>query len=234
MSSYQMIYQEINKKFGEIIESSLKAPNDEKHARLESFFEDYSKWIDEVSGENEKIIFEEANSEYRTMLLFLCMGLYKNAYMSLRGYFELTLFGVQISTSDFEYRLWKRGRKDIHWSEITDVEKGIFSKQYVETYNELLLPEKDQMSSLAKELYRNCSEYIHSGYKIINGDADVAFEQGTFDTFCNQVNQINRIITYAFCVRYAESLQDSAVKESLQECIFEQLTDISAIHSLLQ
>lgn len=234
MSSYQEIYKEINKKFGEIIETSLTPANDEKHAKLEAFFEDYTKWITVVAGNNEKIIYEEANSEYRTMLLFLCMGLYKNAYMSLRGYFELSLFGVMISTSDLDFRLWKRGLKDVHWSEITDVEKGIFSRQYVETYNERLVNEKDNINTLARELYRNCSEYIHNGYKIINAGADIAFEKRVFEDFCNQVNQINRIITYAFCVRYAESLQTSEVKEEMHESILEQLTDISAIHKILQ
>lgn len=234
MSLYQGKYKEINNKFGEIIEISLTTPNDEKHAKLEAFFGDYAKWISVVKDSNEKIIYEEAKSEYRTMLLFMCMGLYKNAYMSLRGYFELTLFGVLISTSDLDFRLWKQGLKDIHWSEITNQEHGIFSKRYIEIYNEMLLQEKDNISGLAKELYRNCSEYIHGGYKIINEDVDISFDQKIFDNLCNQVNQANRVITYAFCVRYGEDLQKSEVKEELHESILEQLADISAIHILLQ
>lgn len=234
MSTYQEIYKEINKKFGDVIEISLVGENERKCARLEAYYDDYLKWIENASGENEKVIYEEAISEYRTMLLFLCMGLYKNAYMSLRGYLELTLFGIQLSSSDFEYRLWKRGIKDVHWSEITDVEKGIFSKQYVETYNKLLMDERENVNLLAKEQYRNCSEYIHSGYKVISKDADVAFEQETFDAFCGSVNQINRIITYAFCIRYSEKILETEVKEQLQDTILEQLNDVRAVHIFLQ
>lgn len=234
MSTYQEIYREINKKFGDIIEISLVGENEKKCARMEAYYDDYLKWIENASGENEKVIYEEAISEYRTMLLFLCMGLYKNAYMSLRGYLELTLFGVQLSSSDFEYRLWKRGIKDVHWCEITDNEKGIFSKQYVETYNKLLMDERENVNLLAKEQYRNCSEYIHSGYKVINKDTDVAFEQDTFDAFCGSVKQINRIITYAFCVRYSEKVLDAEVKEQLQDTILEQLNDVRSVHIFLQ
>lgn len=234
MNLYQCKYENINKKFGEIIATSLKSPNDEKHAKLESFFTDYSRWIAVVKDHNEGIIYEEAYSEYRTMLLFLCMGLYKNAYMSLRGYFELTLFGVLISTSDLDFRLWKQGKKDVHWSEVTNDENGIFSKKFIGIYNELFLPERDNANILARELYRNCSEYIHSGYKIINEDSDITFDQNTYDNFCHNVSQINRIITFAFCVRYKEDLLKAEVKEELYESIIEQLPDISAVHSLLR
>jgi hypothetical protein len=234
MNTYQNKYKNINIKFGEIIEQSLKPSNDEKHANLETFFCDYKKWISIIESQNEKIIYEEANSEYKIMLLFLCMGLYKNAYMSLRGYFELTLFGVLISTSDLDFRLWRRGLKDVHWSEITDMEKGIFSKTFVETYNVLLLQDREKINILAKELYRNCSEYIHSGYKIINEECDICFNQEIYDSFCNQVNQINRIITYAFCVRYYDDLKKSENIEELYDSIVEQLTDIKNVHALLR
>uniref|UniRef100_UPI004026222F hypothetical protein n=1 Tax=Roseburia faecis TaxID=301302 RepID=UPI004026222F len=234
MSSYQEIYKDINKKFGEIIRISLDGANEKKYANLEAYYDDYLKWVRFTSGENERLIFEEANSEYRTMLLFLCMGLYKNAYMSLRGYLELTLFGIELSSSDFEFRLWKEGSKDVHWSEIIDCDKGIFSKQYVEAYNKTLVGEREKACQVAKEQYRKCSEYIHSGYKVIKEGIDVAFEQNTFNEFCSSVKQINRIITYVFCVRYKEKILIPEIKEQLQDSILDELSDIREVHEFLQ
>ena len=107
-------------------------------------------------------------------------------------------------------------------------------KQFVETYNELLLPERDNINTLARELYRNCSEYIHSGYKIINEELDISFDQSTYNSFCAQVNQINRIITYAFCTRYYDDLKNSESRDELHDSIIEQLPDISVVHTLLR
>lgn len=231
-TTYKELYKNINKKFGDIIDQTLTGDNASKHASIQAFYDDYKKWININANNNEKVIYEEAISEYRTMLLFLCMGLYKNAYMSLRGYFELTLFGIMVSASDFEFRLWKRGLKDIHWSEINNMDKGIFSKVFLETYNPELSEYAADMQDLAREMYRSCSEYIHSGYSIIDNDSDISFNQDMFLSFCDRVNSINRIITYAFCIRYADELTNSEVKEQMQESLLEQLADIKPIHNM--
>lgn len=229
---YKEIYKDINTKFGTIIVESLDGDNAARHARIQAFYDDYLKWIKIVSSKNEGIIYEEAISEYRTMLLFLCMGLYKNAYMSLRSYFELTLFGVMVSASDFEFRLWKRGLKDVHWSEINNPEKGIFSRVFIETYNPDLLEYASDMQELSREMYRSCSEYIHSGYSIINNDSDISFNQDKFTNICERVGSINRIISYLFCIRYADELTDAETKESMQESLLEYLADIKPIHKM--
>lgn|SRR5574344_1090324 len=234
MNSYQQMYTDINDKFGEIIKKSLFERNGEKHAKIASFFDDYSKWEEIIEGNNETIIFSEAKSEYRTMLLFLCMGLYKNAYMSLRGYFELTMFGIKISTSDLDFRLWKKGEKDVHWSEITDKEQGIFSSKYISVYNNDLDEDRDEMRQESIELYRVCSEHIHSGYTVTVKNIEVDFDQETFSKICDEVSRINRIITYSLCIRYGDVLKEHEKRDELEESILEQLPDIQAVHRFLQ
>ena len=44
MSTYQEIYKEINKKFGDVIEISLAGENERKCARLEAYYDDTINW----------------------------------------------------------------------------------------------------------------------------------------------------------------------------------------------
>lgn len=235
MNDYQNMYLTINNEFSNVIRNSLEQDtNSQKHAKIAHFYEDYENWIKLCDGENESLIYREANSEYRTMLLFMCMGLYKNAYMSLRGYFELTMFGIQISTCDLDYRLWKNGKKDVHWSEITNKDNGLFSKKYIEAYNEPLIDAKDTMLEEAICEYRTCSEYIHSGYHVASSDMKISFEQDVFDNICEDVKRINRIVTYSFCIRYGELIKKQQLQSTFVEGILEQLPDVQAIHEYLK
>ena len=56
------------------------------------------------------------------------MGMYKYAFMALRGYLELTLFGIKLSTNEFDFKLWKSEKLDVSWKQIVDEEKVLFSK----------------------------------------------------------------------------------------------------------
>ncbi len=227
MTDYRDTYIEINNQFKEIITQSLTdAGNYKKHAEIASFFDDYKRFIGLCKNEEIEVIFNEANAEYRTMLLFYCMGLYKNAYMSLRGYFELTLFGILISTSDFAFRKWKNDKKDVRWCEITG-EDGIFSTDFVEIYNNKLVSYSEEMKEDAKHLYRTCSEYIHSGYQVSVLDEKTVFNQEIFDQIYTNVKSINRIISYAFSVRYGEKMLKSENKDYYASIIDEYLPEIN-------
>ena len=95
MEKYLIQYQNINRQFGEIINESLQGNNLRMHAKAASFIEDYEAWISLINESYEAEVYKEALLEYKAMLLFWNMGLYKYSFMALRGYFELTLFGIQ-------------------------------------------------------------------------------------------------------------------------------------------
>lgn len=99
MQEYVNEYKNINSGFANIISESLKTDNVQVHAKAASFIDDFQQWIELLEDSYEVILYKEALSEYRSMLLFWCMGLYKHAFISLRSYFEATLFGVQLSAN---------------------------------------------------------------------------------------------------------------------------------------
>ena len=156
MEKYLKEYQNINEKFSGIISESLTGKNLQMHAKASRFVEDYKQWIDFLEDSYEVVIYKEALAEYQSMLLFWCMGLYKHAFISLRSYFEATMFGIQLSTNELNFRLWKSETLDLYWSQIMDDNEGIFSKKFVQAFEPLFADEAYGMKEIAKRVYREC------------------------------------------------------------------------------
>jgi TusA-related sulfurtransferase len=64
-------YTNINNEFAEIISKSLESENLQVHAKAASFLDDFQQWIDLLLDRYEVVLYKEAVSEYRSMLLFL-------------------------------------------------------------------------------------------------------------------------------------------------------------------
>ena len=91
MNTHKDIYINIGKRLESIIEESFsKKENEILFSKIAAFHDDYEHWINLVKDNNEALIYTEALTNYKMMLLFISEGLYKNAYMLLRGYLEFT------------------------------------------------------------------------------------------------------------------------------------------------
>lgn len=208
MQEYVNEYKNINSGFANIISESLKTDNVQVHAKLTSFIDDFQQWIELLEDSYEVILYKEALSEYRSMLLFWCMGLYKHAFISLRSYFEATLFGVQLSANEWKFRLWKNGSLDLYWSQITNENDGIFSSKFVDAFSPLFCKEATGMRRIAIEVYRECSEFIHNNYGATTSLPDATqFDQKIFSLIADKVESINQVIIFVLTMRYMERIQ---------------------------
>ena len=233
MQDYLNQYKDINKQFGLVIEESLNDSNLQKHAKVANFIEDYETWISLIGNSYEAIIYKEAISEYSAMLLFWNMGLYKYAFMALRGYFELTLFGIQLSSNELNFRLWKQAELDLYWSQIIDEESGIFSKQFIKAFQPLFLDEAKSMRLLAKSVYRECSEYIHTNYNTTNFLPEkTCFDQNVFELIGNKAESVNQIITFIFSVRYLDSIVKNDKLIEFENCIMDNIGFLPCIREI--
>lgn len=209
MQEYVNEYKNINSGFANIISESLKTDNVQVHAKAASFIDDFQQWIELLEGSYEVILYKEALSEYRSMLLFWCMGLYKHAFISLRSYFEATLFGVQLSANEWKFRLWKNESLDLYWSQITNENDGIFSAKFVDAFSPLFCKEAIGMRKIAIEVYRECSEFIHNNYGATTSLPDVTqFDQKIFSLIADKVESINQVIIFVLTMRYMERIQE--------------------------
>ncbi len=230
MEEYLKQYQNINKQFGEIIGESLQGANLRTHAKAASFIEDFEAWMMLVNDSYENCIYKEALSQYKAMLLFWNMGLYKYSFMALRGYFELTLLGIQLSTSELNYRLWKQSEMDLYWSQIVDPDNGIFSVKFIKAFQPSFIENGKSMLAIAKNVYRECSEYIHSNYNTVGFLPETTrFAQDVFDNIASKVETINQVISFMFTVRYLEKLIRDGKLAEYENCIMDNIGFVPCI-----
>ena len=164
MTNYLMIIQ-INDKTRANIEKIQENNKMEKINKCISFTEDLNLWLSCCGEFQDYILVREAQDECIKSILMCMQGFYKEAMMSLRQAMEHMLFAIFLSTSDYNYRLWKRGTYDMSWNQIVDPQKGIFGKEYISSYARGLDDNRSiELLTIAKSVYRECSEYVHGNY----------------------------------------------------------------------
>lgn len=227
-------YTNICNELSQIVQNSLNDSNAQNHAKASCFLNDVMKVLSSLDKRYEFTIYQEALNEYRNCLLFWSTGLYKHAYMALRSYFELFLFGIKLSHNEFEFRLWKNGNKDLYWSEITDDDNGIFSSIYIKSFCIELIEYNNQYGNLAKTCYRVCSEYIHNNYNRFIGDKPIEFNQDEFDNISTLIKSINNIICFQFFVRYWDWVSATGSVHIIEDMICDNIGFIPEIDKLVK
>lgn len=233
MQEYIDEYQNINHNFSKIISESLKDDNLRVHAKAASFIDDFLQWLDLLTDSYEVVLYKEALSEYRTMLLFWCMGLYKHAFISLRNYFEAILFGVQLSANELNYRLWKNESLDLYWSQITNENDGVFSNKFVGAFSPLFCEEAPGMRKIAVEAYRECSEFIHNNYGATSSLPNATqFDQKVFSLIGDKVESINQVIMYVLTMRYMEVIRKKEKVSDFEETIMDAIGYLACVQEI--
>jgi hypothetical protein len=233
MQEYINEYQNINGEFAKIISKSLESNNLQIHAKAASFIDDFQQWIDLLSDSYEVVLYKEALSEYRSMLLFWCMGLYKHAFISLRSYFEAALFGIQLSANELNFRLWKSESLDLYWSQITNEDNGIFASKFVGAFAPLFCKEALYMRKIATEVYRECSEFIHNNYGATTQLPEVTqFDQKIFNLLGDKVESINQVIMFVFTMRYMELIRKKGEVSDFEEPIMDTIGYLTCVQEI--
>lgn len=233
MQEYVNEYQNINGEFAKIISKSLESDNLQVHAKAASFIDDFQQWIDLLSDSYEGVLYKEALSEYRSMLLFWSMGLYKHAFISLRSYFEATLFGVQLSANELNFRLWKSESLDLYWSQITNENDGIFAAKFVNAFNPLFCKEAFYMRKIAVGVYRECSEFIHNNYGATTRlPKATQFDQEIFNLLGDKVESINQVIMFVLTMRYMELIRKKEKVSNFEEPIMDSIGYLTCVQEI--
>ena len=220
---YTDLYLKINHNLQENIQASLSSSHYTLFANANAFIDDYGlwqKWIAEKYGIE---IFSLALSEYETALLFAVQSLYKQAFSSLRAYLEHTLFGIQLTTNLLQYLNWKQDAQDVYWSQIVDLDSGLFSSNYTSAFFSELCASSKLILDLAKRVYRECSQFTHGNYsawEVIKYPP--VYDEKAFVKFLDEAESIKYIIEYSFFIRFIKEIPkekitdfESQIRESL-------------------
>lgn len=235
----QEYYEEYKGKLCENIDTALipEKPHYSTFIKNRVFLDDYSVWISVLEGHPENFIYKNAAKMYQESMCNMLMGLYQPAFMGLRYFFERTLMGIYFSASEIELRTWMAGKRDTYWSELIgeededksqdcknedrNVNKGLFSLKFTRAFFEEFETISKTFRRLSKNVYRECSEYVHGNPNVIQEmGAKIEYSEKISSHWTDCADTISRCILYAFMMRYWKSLS----KEQ-QEMLIERLRE---------
>lgn len=222
------------KKIGEVQRMSLTGDKLTQFARCVQFSSFYGIWIAELKklGVEQSFMFELALREYTLSLLFVASGLYKQAMDSLRFSLEYTLFSIMLSSNELDYRLWKAHQKDECWSETIHAQTGVYGSVFIQAFAPELKSHGTPLQTLARDVYRECSEYVHGNYKIMQETPlQVEYKDQLFDSFIDKADSVAYLIIFALMIRFWGNLKGS-ILATLETPIMSYLSTIPEIIAL--
>jgi hypothetical protein len=234
MTTCNEYYLEINNKCKEIIEKSFSEENQLLLSNNHAFISDLQEWLEVLKSRPEYDLYEMAFREYQYSLIQVSQGLYRQAFNSLRFFIEHTLAALYFSYKEMDLRLWMLGQQDIYWSNITDENNGVFSKNFFKAFSPLLIDESSLFGQMGKKVYRECSEFTHGNY--ITREVlplNLEFNQELFNNFNEKTETARMLVVFSLCARYLNFL-DSEAKARLEPNIMEHVGHISGIHTSFQ
>lgn len=229
-------YIELGKKANEIIEKSLANEDLDILSSNHCFLDDFALWLTVLEERPEYDILKNAIKEYQMSILSNTLGLYQQAFMGLRFFFERTLVALLFSANEIELNLWKLGERDTYWNELIDDNKGVFSPKFCRAFFPELKDEISHFLAITKKVYRECSEYVHGNNNVINKIPDtLTYSEDLFNEWNSKADIIKRIVLFTFCLRYLKSFSITKADKvrHIESSICDEFKSITPITELL-
>lgn len=227
-------YEDIFESSSITMKESLKKDNE--LAKIHSFVEDLLTWYDVLKTRGEAVILKYAASELQLSALSLVSGLYRQSFTSLRLTLELSLSAIYFSANELDFREWEIGTRDIYWNQLVNTDDndfGIFSQRWASGFFPELTGHVKTYNTLAKETYRNLSEFVHgNAYTWEVYPATIVFEENLFNQWLKNFSSSSQIISFALCLRFMKHLESSSINR-LEVHLLEFLGHITEVQKLI-
>jgi len=222
-------YTKLGERTSEILKKSLLNEDLDKLSSNHSLLHDLAIWLDVLKDRPEISILRNATKEYQMAILSNNLGLYQQAFMGLRFFFERTLVAVLFSANEIELNLWKIGERDTYWSELTDESKGLFSQKFCKAFFPELKDEIAHFSAITKKVYRECSEYVHGNQTVIDKiPSALEYSEDLFYEWNSKADIVRRVLLFIFCLRYLKKMKSEDIKK-IETSISEDFKSIKPI-----
>lgn len=221
----------LNQKSNEIFDLTVSNSNNlgEIH-HVSAFIYEFSECL---FDENEKEILTTVSAQFETSLLNLTMGMYRQAFSSMRLAFEMGLGAVYFSINKLEHNEWINGKNDIKWSKLIDVDNGILSKRFSEAFFEELSPNIIEYNGKAKNIYREMSEFVHGNNETWKKSGlELEYNEDLKNRYFDNFKEITHILLFVLCCRYLKSIKNNDL-DSISIFILEEMNDIEEIRKYL-
>lgn len=195
---------------------------------LSSCIYEFSKLVCDLQ---EKEIIETVSAQLESSNYSLIIGLYRQAFSSMRLALEMGLAAIYFSSNKLEMQEWLDNSIDIKWSKLIDEENGVLSSRFVNAFFVEIKGDVKKYRKKAIFIYRKLSEYVHGNNETWKEDSiKIAYNEECFDKYCECYKSVVEVILFSAICRYAKFFND-AERDSLQ-FIAEELDHIPEIREL--
>jgi len=227
----EIYFRGLHSSCGEILAQSFAADARGIQSASHSFVLDIETWLEVLSTRPESVLLEAALHEYQFSLLSAVQGQYRQAFMGLRLFLELSLGAIFFSSDEFRLRLWMRGERDIVWGRLVDTDTGVLSRQFVRAFNEALADEAPHYRGIAEKLYRDCSEYVHGNVDTCTSLPNaLEFDEDVFFDWHEKAKTARLVVSFTLCARYLVLLGEES-QNALEPVITDELGHIKEIRA---
>lgn len=179
----------------------------------------------------EKEILVTVSTQLESATFNLALGLYRQAFGSLRLAFEMGLAAMYFSVNKMELHEWLDGRSDIKWANLVDVENGVLSKRFAKAFFSECSDHIDNYREKAISTYRKLSEYVHGNNETWEkSEPKLKYNETLFELYFEYHKSVSEVILFVAVCRYTKLLSEST-RESLQ-FIPEEFNHITTIREL--
>lgn len=199
--------------------------------RSHNFTPDFELLREVIAGRPESKVLSLAVREYQFALYALAAANYRHAFISLRLFFELALSTVLFSASELKLRLWLANKSDIVWNALVHEEHGVYATSFVSAFEPELASSSKQYSTLAKKVYRECSEHVHGNANTHpESDAPIEFNKDSFLAWTNLADTVRLCFVFAYAARFIKFLSGDE-RNRLEAIFLESLGTLPAIQA---
>jgi hypothetical protein len=219
-------FEKLNEQCQDIFVNTIQDPEPfgNVHHIASCLFE-FSETIEDV---NERELLNVVSAQIEASSINLALGLYRQAFSSLRLALELGLGVIYFSIYKLEYREWLNGRNDIKWAKLIDHDNGVLSLRLTEAFFPELSASVIYYNNKARAIYRKMSEFVHGNYETWKKSGlNITKNDELIAQYFSNLSDLKEVLMFCLACRYINSF--SAEKKEAVQFLAEELGHIEAI-----
>ena len=225
----QQYFTRLNKESQAIFEKSILF--NEQLGKAHHFASCIFEFSEYILDSVEKNMFVTVSTQLESATFNLTIGMYRQAFASLRLALEMGLGTIYFSVHKMELNEWLDSRADIKWSSLIDEYNGVLSQRFAKAFFKELSSKIDGYRSQAVSTYRKLSEFVHGNNETwVHSGLKISYNEDLFEEYFIHLTAVFEVIVFVMTCRYIKLFDDSTL-ESLQ-FIPEELSHISVIREI--
>jgi hypothetical protein len=177
-------------------------------------------------------LLRAVSSQIEASALSLALGIYRQAFSSLRLALELGLGTIYFSLFKLEHNEWLRGKTDIKWSKLIDSNNGVLSNRLTSAFFPELNDYVNEYNDKAGSVYRKLSEFVHGNYETWEKSGLVISKNDELICrYFRHLESVKEVLLFSLCCRYMKTFLPEQL-ETMQ-FISEDLGHIEPIRLLM-